>query len=138
MQIILIIQNNDEKCFLWSILASLHPVQCRNHPDRVTKYQEYESELNMSGVKHSVDIKILTNLNTKTALMLMSMDVEIKKIFPLRITTMSIGRHHVNLLYITAGETSHYVLLKDLNRLILRQNNNRNNKKLFWQYCLHD
>ena len=92
----------------------------------------------MSGVKHSVDIKILTNLNTKTALMLISMDLEIKKIFPLRITTMSIGRHRVNLLYITAGETSHYVLLKDLNRLILRQNNNRNNKKLFCQYCLHD
>ena len=45
------IQNNNKKCFLWSILASLHPVQRRNDPDRVTKYQEYESELNMYGVK---------------------------------------------------------------------------------------
>ena len=40
----LIIQNNDEKCFLWSILASLHLIQRRNHPDIVTKYQEYENE----------------------------------------------------------------------------------------------
>ena len=43
------IQNNDKKCFLWSTLASLHPVQLRNHPTRVSKYQEYEHELNMSG-----------------------------------------------------------------------------------------
>ena len=53
--------------------------QHRNYPDRVTKYQEYESELNMSGVKYPIDIKILTNLNTKTTLALMSMDVRIKK-----------------------------------------------------------
>ena len=51
------IQNNDEKCFLWSIPALLHPVQPRNHLDRVSKYQEYEHELNMSGIQYPVDIK---------------------------------------------------------------------------------
>ena len=51
------IKNNDEKCFLWLILASLHPIQCRNYPDRVLKYQEYEHELNMSGIQYPVDIK---------------------------------------------------------------------------------
>ena len=51
------IQNNDEKCFLWSILASLHPVQHRNHPDSVWKYKVYERELNMSLIKYLVDIK---------------------------------------------------------------------------------
>ena len=51
------IQNNDEKCFLWSILVSLHPVQPRNHLDRVSKYQEYEHELNMSGIQYPLVIK---------------------------------------------------------------------------------
>ena len=74
------IQNNDEKCFPRSILALLHPVQHRNYLDRVKKYQEYESELNMSGVKYPIDIKILTNLNTKTTLVLISMDVKIKNL----------------------------------------------------------
>ena len=37
-----------------------------------------------------------------------------KKIFLLGITTITIARDHVNLLYITAGETSHYVLVQDL------------------------
>ena len=51
------IQNHDEKCFLWSILASLHLVQWRNSPHRISKYQEYEPELNMSGIQYFIDIK---------------------------------------------------------------------------------
>ena len=51
------IQNNDEKCFIRSILVALHPVQHRNSPHRVSKYQEYEHELNMSGIQYPVDIK---------------------------------------------------------------------------------
>ena len=51
------IRNNDEKCFLWSILASLHPVQHGNNPTRVLKYEDYEHELNMSGFQYPIDIK---------------------------------------------------------------------------------
>ena len=51
------IRNNDEKCFLWSISAPLHPLQYRNNPDRISKYQEYERELNMSGIQYPIDIK---------------------------------------------------------------------------------
>ena len=43
---------------------------------------------------------------------------------------MITASHPANLLYITAGETSHYVLLKDLSRLISRQNNNHNEKNI--------
>ena len=42
---ILNIQNNDKYCFIWSILASLHP--CENtHPSRVNNYSQYFNELN--------------------------------------------------------------------------------------------
>ena len=42
---ILNIQNNDKYCFIWSILASLHP--CENdHPNRVNNYVQYFNELN--------------------------------------------------------------------------------------------
>ena len=51
------IQNNDKKYFLWCILASLHPVQHGNYPTRVSKNQEHEHELNMSGIQYPVDIK---------------------------------------------------------------------------------
>ena len=42
---ILNIQNNNEYCFIWSFLASLHP--CENtHPSRVNNYIQYFNELN--------------------------------------------------------------------------------------------
>ena len=42
---ILNIQNNDKYCFIWSILASLHP--CENtHQSRVNNYLQYFNELN--------------------------------------------------------------------------------------------
>ena len=42
---ILNVQNNDKYCFIWSIIASLHP--CENdHPNRVDNYVQYFIELN--------------------------------------------------------------------------------------------
>ena len=46
------IQNDDKFCFIWSILASLHP--CENdHPDRVSKYKHYFNELNINAFDFS-------------------------------------------------------------------------------------
>ena len=45
---ILNIQNNDRLCFVWSILASLHPCG-NNHPNRVNNYVQYFIELNFQG-----------------------------------------------------------------------------------------
>ena len=43
---ILNIENNDKGCFLWLILASLHP--CNNiHPNRVSNDRQYFSPLNL-------------------------------------------------------------------------------------------
>ena len=131
------IQNNDEKCFLWSILALLHPVQHRNHQFRVSKCQEYERELNMSGIKYPADIKDISKFEHQNNISVSVYGYEDKKIFPLHNCTMTAARHHVNLLYITADKTSHYVLVKDLSRLVLRQYNSDNNKRYFCQYCLH-
>ena len=41
-------KNDDKYCFLWSILASLHP--CDNdHPNRVSNNKQYFDELNIEG-----------------------------------------------------------------------------------------
>ena len=47
---VLNIQNRDQKCFTWSILAALYPVHYHNHPSRVNHYTQYEQELNMAGI----------------------------------------------------------------------------------------
>ena len=110
------IQNNDEKCFLWSILASLDPVHCRNSLHRVSKHQEYEHEFNMSGIQYPVDIKDIGKFKHQNNISVNVYGHKDKKIFPLSITTETTARHHMNLLYITAGETSRLILAKDLSR----------------------
>ena len=44
----LMLKKIDKYCFLWSILAGLHP--CDNdHPNRVSTYKYYSNELNIDG-----------------------------------------------------------------------------------------
>ena len=86
----------------------------------------------MSGIQYPVVIKNIGKFEYQSVY-----GYEDKKIFPLRIINMTIARDHVNLLYITAGEKSHYVLVKDLSRLVSIQYNNHNSKHHFCQNCLH-
>ena len=53
---ILNIQNNDKYCFIWSILASLHP--CENtHPSRVNNYLQNFNELNFQSFDFTNGLK---------------------------------------------------------------------------------
>ena len=53
---ILNVENNDKYCFLWSILAWLHPCN-NNHPNRVSNYRQYFNELNIQGFDFSNGFK---------------------------------------------------------------------------------
>ena len=53
------IQNKDQICFFYSILASKHPVSYKDHPQRVNKYKEYLKELNYKDIEMP---RILINL----------------------------------------------------------------------------
>ena len=64
---ILNIENNDKCCFLWSILAYLHP--CENdHPSRVKNYRQHLNELSFQGFRFTKgfkcsDVHIFKKLN---------------------------------------------------------------------------
>ena len=53
---VLNIQNNDSYCFLWCVLASIHPVN--KDPQRVSKYIPYRNELNINNIDFSNGMKI--------------------------------------------------------------------------------
>ena len=92
----------------------------------------------MSGVKYLVDIKDIDKFEHQNNISVNVYGYGHKKVSLLSFTTIGIARHHVNLLYSTASETSHYVLVTDLSRLMPRQNNNHKDKKYLVQYYLHD
>ena len=117
---------NDEECFLWSILASLHPLQYRNNLDRDSRYQEYEHELKMAGIQYSVDIKDIGKFEHQNKISVNVYGYEDKNIFQLRIITVTTVRYHVNLSFV-----------KKLSKVISIQYNSHNGKHCFCQYCLH-
>ena len=86
-----------KNCFLWSILASLHPAQHGNNQHRVSKYQECEHELIMSGIKYPVDIKNMSKFEHSNNISDNGYGYEDKKMFPLCITTVTTARHHIKL-----------------------------------------
>ena len=49
------VQNNDHKCFLWSILSCLDPAD--QHTYRVQNYTEYEKSLNLDGLTFPMPVK---------------------------------------------------------------------------------
>ena len=82
---------------------------------RVSSYLSLPKELKEKqgcGVKHLVDMKDIDKFEQQNNISVNVYWFEDKKVFSLRITTAGIAKNCVNLLYITAGETSHYVCWK--------------------------
>jgi len=49
------VQNNDEKCFVWSVLSALYPGA--HDPQRLSNYIDYEHSLNVEGLTFPVQTK---------------------------------------------------------------------------------
>jgi len=132
------IQNKDDKCFLWSVLAHLHPVKI--HPERVSNYKPYENEINMKGIdypfkinnlrkfeKQNPDIGInilgidlnLEETNKKGDIIHRKIETIKKNLFPKEPTLNTERKHIIDLLYVNQNNgNSHYCLIKNLPGLL--------------------
>ena len=61
------VENTDNKCFIWSVLAHLHPA--KRNPNRLYHYKKFEKELNIDGLTFPLPVsevpkfqKLNTNL----------------------------------------------------------------------------
>ena len=115
---ILNIKNDDKYCFLWSILAKLHP--CENsHPDRVTNYKPYFNELNIEGLVFSIGFRCsdmyryekLNNLSIN--IYQLGFDQNKHKLITIEISKNETDKIVDLLIY-----KNHYVLIKKLNVFI--------------------
>jgi hypothetical protein len=135
------IKNDDDKCFLWSVLAYIHPVNSKKHPNRVSNYKDKESSFNMGDLKYPIkytDIDKVEKLNPRYGINIFLHEMSKKgnyNIHPLRICKEK-KEHEINLLLITYGDLSHYVLIKDTSRLFSR-NFNHNRKTYICFNCMN-
>ena len=118
-------QNEDEKCFMWSVLRALYPKD--TNPQRIDKdLKSKQDTLNMKGIHYPVnfrDIDRFESQNPKISITILGYNKD-ERVYPLKISKYTGCEHDITLLLIKDGEKSHYCLVKNLSALLQSQINN--------------
>lgn len=126
------IQNEDEKCFLWSVVAALHPAT--HNPHRVSNYRKFEDTLNLSGIDFPTPLSQVEKFERQNNISINVLGYE-EEIFPLQISKIRSDKH-INLLLISNDEDRHYCLIKNKSAL-LSSLSKHDGRSFICDYCLH-
>lgn len=129
------IHNNDEYCFLWSVVAALYPA--KSHSERVSSYPDFRNVLNVKDLTFPLDFSDIARFETNNTEICIYI-YGLKKntvIGPLYKSNAS-NRKVIHLLYLEKGDLSHYCLIKDLPRLVKNQITKHHSKLYFCDNCL--
>ena len=112
------IKNSDDRCFLWCILAALHPVDV--HAEHVSNYTQFEHELNVEGLTFPMPIKQIPKFErlNNIAVTVLGYEEDDDQFFPMYARPRKDALLNVTLLYLTQHNDTHYLLVKNLNRLL--------------------
>ena len=137
--------DSDDNCFQYSMLYVKY--QPENNPDRVYHYKKPLSELDMTGIRTPVEITQLKKFekqNREYSVNVYALDSSKEKsrdnkviMFPLYITKELNRKHHANLLLVTSGDKRHYVVIKNLNRLLRGRTGDTSGQSYVCKYCLY-
>ena len=127
------IKNNDNKCFLWCHVRHLNCDGIKLC--RITKKdREIAEGLNYSGVEFPVSRKDYSKIETLDKININVFCHENKTIYPVYLSDQCFN-DTLDLLLISNNFVSHYVYIKDFNRLMFNKTKNKN-KKWFCKSCL--
>ena len=123
-------ENKDNKCFLWSVLRYLHPVQ-KNAP-RINNLRDYENDLNFKGIDFPIKVKDITKFENQNpdlpGINVFSVN-ENNKICPLRLNEKDCQKT-IDLFLFSKDKKQHYSLIKNFSRLIRSQITSDTTRKL--------
>lgn len=130
------IQNADNFCFLWCIMASLFPA--KNNAHRTSSYPHFEGVLNTKNMTFPVgfsDIRVFEKNNPHISVNIYGLKNNSNVVGPLY-RSMCRKKHHVNLLLIEIGKRTHYCLIKNLPKLLRQQLTKHHGKIYFCEDCM--
>lgn len=128
------INNSDQMCFLWSVLAALHPAP--KNPQEVYHYRKYENELNMKDIDYPVSLSKMEKFEKLNNISINVFGFEDGDVFPLYLTKLPNGYKEVDLLYFSNEEKSHFCLVKNLDHF-LGSTTKFHTKRYYCRRCLH-
>ena len=129
---ILNIQNKDEKCFLWCVLAALQSPEKEKKPFRTYHYKALEHQLNVTGIDFSMKVKDIPKFEKQS---INVFRYEENDLFPVYISEGK-KEQHINLHLISNKGTNHYCLIRNLHRLLSSQTKH-NGRRFYCNYCLY-
>ena len=135
------VQNNNQECFKFSILAALHYDEIKDNLKRPSSYTKWLNDLNFDGIDFPVDLKDIDKFENQNPYRINVLGYENKEVYPLRISNkLSINELTINLLLINDKNeeikdekisalrgpsqdkiNNHYVWIKDLSKLLSKQ-----------------
>lgn len=112
---ILNIKSKDSKCFLWSIIAHLHPAE--RDQTNISNYLKYENDFNTNGIKFPINLEMIPKFEKNNNLCINVYSYREEKDGNYEILPIKISKAHEKpiclLLY-----SDHFFLIKNFNRLL--------------------
>ena len=119
------IKNNDEKCFLWCHVRHLNPQE--QNSNRVKKEDRVVAEqLNYRGIRFPVEISQVDRVEKQNEICINIFGYT-NKVIKLK-SSNAMYKEVLNLLLIERDGKSHYVLIKNFNRLMFNMTKDRDKK----------
>ena len=120
----LINQNNeeDEECFKWAVIASLHHEEIKTKVQRISKLKKFESRHNWERLEYQVAINKIDKFkkgNPEIVVNILSKD---NGIYICRRSKHTDRKNDVNLLLISGREENYYTAIKNFSRLLSKDN----------------
>ena len=137
-------QNEDNKCFMWSVLRALNPKD--KNPGRIDKdLISKQDTLNMEGIKNPVDLKAIDRFESQNLDISVSVVGynKVDLVYPLRQSKYTGRKHDIVLLLLKEAvegengeieENTHYTLVKNKSALITAQINKHKGSR---EICLN-
>ncbi|KYM95737.1 hypothetical protein ALC62_13644, partial [Cyphomyrmex costatus] len=119
------VQSENNACFAWSVVAALHPAE--SHTSRTSSYPHYSSVLNLTGIEFPMTLNQIKEALNDISINVYAIENEI---VPIRLAERKRSKH-VNLLYVEDDIGGHFVLIKNLSRLVRSQVTKMEHKKYF-------
>jgi hypothetical protein len=134
------VKNNDDKCFAWSTLASLHYV-ARENTHRVSRYVDKLKDLNLDGLSFPMPlnkIHVFEKNNPDIGVNVFGLGDKRGEYFVLYKSRFPGRAHCANLLLLEneTGGPNHYVMISSLSRLVYGRSKART-KGHVCVNCLH-
>ena len=131
------IKNDDDRCFIYCLGRALDPTPEKHHWEIVSKHLRKTCDsLGLNEIVTPVMDKDLPKIEKKYNISINLFSHKNSNIYPLR-QTKNLCEKHVNLLITSNEETSHYVLIKDFNKLCCNVTR-KGYKKHFCMQCIQN